>query len=126
MDTAAPENNWIDEMVNVMEEILREDLSQYREKADEYGNADLEVMGAAMEGLIKGDGVEAALSFYALGKISRAFGAMAKGEMPSDDTWHDLTVYSLMIRARRLIKKKNLHLVNEGSSEIAWGPVIDP
>ncbi len=81
------------------------DVGAFREKAKEYGSADLEVMGAAMAellGLHHDEGVEAALAFYILGKVSRAFGAIKMGKIPSDDTWHDVTVYSLMIRERRL------------------------
>jgi hypothetical protein len=42
-----------------------------------------------------------AIAFYLLGKATRVFGAYQRGGRPSDDTWHDLTVYSMMARRVR-------------------------
>ena len=39
--------------------------------------------------------------FYISGKIERAFEALHRHELPSDDTVHDATVYSMMIRRIR-------------------------
>lgn len=95
----------VSEQVELMHAMVADDLAMYDRKAKEYGSADLEVMGAAMATLLDmgnpEDGVEAAIAFYALGKIARAFGAFKLGQLPSDDTWKDLTVYSLMVRERR-------------------------
>lgn len=71
-------------------------------KAIEYGAADLEVMGTAMQHLIPKDrrsrqmGLEMALAFYCLGKCARLFGAFERGEYPSEDTWFDIGVYTRM------------------------------
>ena len=78
------------------------------DKAIEYGAADLKVMGKAMESLIVGKGsmvegevpervgIELAIAFYALGKVARLFGAYERGELPSDDCWADLGIYTRM------------------------------
>lgn len=83
------------------------DLTGFLKKYDEYGHADLDVMGTAMEALAEtpephhGTGPEMAIMFYLLGKIARAFGAYAQGQLPSDDTLHDLAVYAMMARMHR-------------------------
>lgn len=85
------------------------DLIHALEKRDEYGSADLIIMGRAMQELFPGKadmdpeslrrvGVEMAIAFYNLGKAARAIGAYAKGSVPKDDTWHDGVVYSMMVR----------------------------
>lgn len=74
-------------------------------KAVEYSAVDLEIMGAAMEAMGaagEGDGVEAAIAFYALGKLSRIAGALAEGRTPNRDSWFDLGVYARM--AQRVIE----------------------
>jgi hypothetical protein len=82
-----------------------EDLQKLLPKAREYGAADIRIMGFAMQELLSLKtlelGEEAAIAFYLLGKIARLFGAYEKGEASSDDTWHDITVYSLMGRRIR-------------------------
>lgn len=81
-------------------------------KAVEYGAADLEIMGAAMQSLFPGIdayssahqaaiGREMAVGFYALGKVARLFGAYQRGELPGEDCWFDLSVYSIMARRIR-------------------------
>lgn len=83
-------------------------------KAAEYGAADLAIMGKAMESLFPNleampaeerekVGLEMAVAFYALGKIARLFGAYQQGRLPGDDSWFDLTVYSLMARRIRSV-----------------------
>jgi hypothetical protein len=94
----------VPEQVEAMRDLTENDLAEFAKKAAEYGSADLEVMGSAMaelHGLTPEQGVEAAIAFYILGKVSRAFGAFKMGKMPSDDTWHDVSVYTWMIRERR-------------------------
>ena len=92
--------------------VATEDAIHASAKADEYGSADLLIMGKAMEELFPGKddmdpeslrrvGIEMAISFYNLGKAARTFGAYARGTFPSDDTWHDSTVYPMMARRVR-------------------------
>lgn len=82
-------------------------------KAVEYGASDLAIMGKAMEGLFpnlssnpdaaerEAIGLEMATAFYALGKVARLFGAYQQGRLPGEDSWFDLTVYSMMARRIR-------------------------
>lgn len=39
---------------------------------------------------------EAALAFYAMGKIGRIVSSYRRSMVPSDDSWHDLEVYAAM------------------------------
>jgi hypothetical protein len=71
-----------------------------------YGSADLEIMGRGLaviasdvEGVVTYD--ELAIAAYILGKISRIFGALAQGHPPTDDTWHDIAVYTKMAQRIR-------------------------
>lgn len=72
----------------------------------EEGSADLQIMGNALAELCGMHGApdavkqEMACWFYALGKISRLVSDYKQGKPGKPDTWHDLTVYSMM--ARRL------------------------
>lgn len=81
-------------------------------KAIEYGSSDLKAMGAQLVALHPGVdamgaeerdrvGSEMAIAFYLLGKVARLFGAYERGGLPSDDTIHDVTVYSMMFRRVR-------------------------
>jgi hypothetical protein len=81
-------------------------------KAIEYGSSDLKAMGQQLVALHPnvtamdaGErdrvGQEMAIAFYLLGKITRLFGAYERGGSPSDDTIHDVTVYSMMFRRVR-------------------------
>lgn len=92
-----------------MRATFEDDLKSIRAKFQEYGSSDLELMGRAMEGLlprtggIDGEdrrraGIEMALSFYGLGKSSRMFSSWENGNQPSDDTLHDSSTYSYMLR----------------------------
>lgn len=84
------------------------DLARCREKAQEYGSADLGIMAAAMASLLPDGelsraertaaGLEMAISFYELGKAARLFGAWSKGTAPGDDSWRDGGIYSYMAR----------------------------
>lgn len=75
-------------------------------KGKEYGSLDLKIIGSTMREMI---GVapdvvsdeEIGIVFYQLGKIARAVSAIGSGRRPSDDTWHDMTVYSMMVRRVR-------------------------
>lgn len=70
-------------------------------KAVAYGGHDLLVMGKAMqafmpEGTPMEVAVEAAVAFYALGKVARLIEPLAKGQKASADSWYDLGVYARM------------------------------
>lgn len=73
-------------------------------KSIEYGSADLEVMGNALQMMLvpaeKREvalGLEMACGFYALGKVARILGAFERGERPSGDSIFDLMVYAQMM-----------------------------
>lgn len=78
-------------------------------KAIEYGSSDIDLMGAAMASMMRGElagatdaerlqfGRYAAISFYALGKIARIFGALEQGKLPHPDSEFDLEVYAIML-----------------------------
>jgi hypothetical protein len=75
-------------------------------KAKEYGSTDLVIIGRAMREMIGiPDGIvsdeEIGVVFYTLGKVARAVSAIGSGQRPSDDTWHDITVYAMMVRRVR-------------------------
>lgn len=90
-------------------ETARADFEALLPKVSEYGAADLDVMGEALLATTplqttqpsRRVGHELALAFYLLGKVGRMFGAYANGKLPSDDTIHDITVYSMMLRRVR-------------------------
>lgn len=86
------------------EETFKGDFDAMAPKVGEYTASDLILMGQFMEhwlGLKPGSGAEAACMFYALGKVARAVSAYKEGRLPSEDTLHDLTVYSMMARRIR-------------------------
>jgi hypothetical protein len=102
----------VSDLVNWWNKTSAEDGTHALKKAAEYGSADLEIMGKAMEALYHGAseldpesrrrvGIEMAIAFYLMGKSARMFGAYARGTVPSDDTWHDATVYPMMARRVR-------------------------
>lgn len=94
-------------------EMAKDDAAITAPKAVEYGASDLAIMGKAMEGLFpnlssnpdaaerEAIGLEMATAFYALGKVARLFGAYQQGRLPGEDSWFDLTVYSMMARRIR-------------------------
>lgn len=101
------------ELVGWWEQLAESDAGKTAPKAIEYGAADLDIMGQAMVSL-GGDlwngasqeeklaiGREMACAFYALGKVARVFSAFQQGRRPSDDSWFDITVYSVMARRIR-------------------------
>lgn len=81
-------------------------------KRDEYGSADLRIMAGALKEMVPvpmeeeeirldAHYIEAAIAFYVLGKVSRIVGALGEGRVPSLDSWHDITIYSMMARRVR-------------------------
>lgn len=89
-------------------ELAEEDLRAYEAKRAEYGSADLDVMGAALErqGMPHGCGHECAIGFYLLGKVARLASAWAQGKEPSDDTLKDIVTYGNMMRLHREEKRR--------------------
>jgi hypothetical protein len=86
------------------DETADDDLKAVMPKVDEYTALDLEIMGDVLErwGIAaKGGGQEAACMWYLLGKVARAVAAYREGREPSEDTLHDITVYSMMARRIR-------------------------
>jgi len=85
-------------------ETARADLQAMGPKVAEYTSADLEIMGTVMESWqlsAPQAGTEAAVMWYILGKVARAVAAYREGREPSEDTLHDITVYSMMARRIR-------------------------
>lgn len=83
------------------ESASKAELDAIMPKVIEYGASDLKLMGEALlmsmpqcQGKVMPE--ELAIAFYAFGKAARLMGAYADGQEPSDDTWHDLGVYSRM------------------------------
>lgn len=100
--------------------IANGDCRGYVDKAGEYGHVDLDLLGAGTMAVIDPDGTrfaavmeglndqerarvvrELGIAFYLHGKIARMLGAYADGRIPSDDTWTDTTIYSMMGRLNR-------------------------
>lgn len=75
-------------------------------KAKEYGSLDLKIIGSTLREMV---GIapdiisdeEIGMTFYLLGKVARAVSAISAGRKPSDDTWHDVVVYGMMVRRVR-------------------------
>ncbi len=90
-------NWWLDE--------TRSELDSVIPKALEYGSADLKVIGFALSQMIgEPKGVtndELGIAFYVLGKVARLVGGYADGRAPSDDTWHDIAIYTKMAQYAR-------------------------
>lgn len=88
-------------------EVSQADYEAAGAKAAEYGSRDLTELGRKLALLMGWDDCpERVLSelgcwFYIAGKVERAFEALGRHELPSDDTAHDITVYSMMIRRIR-------------------------
>jgi hypothetical protein len=88
-----------------------EDFVAGAPKVDEYGAHDLEIMGAVLVLLAYKDkitvlteaqaapiGTELACWFYVLGKVARLVSDYMAKRSGKDDTWHDITYYSMMAR----------------------------
>lgn len=76
-------------------------------KAIEYSSTDLVDLGrqiACLAGWAEFDDAhlaELGIAFYVAGKISRVMGAIRDGRLPSEDTWHDIAVYTKMVQRVR-------------------------
>lgn len=110
LEVQPDEVRW-NEIEKAMYAMFSRDMAALKEKALEYGAADLKIMGKAMESLLPDSGLDAesmrraglemAIGFYAMGKAARLYGAWEKGREPSEDTWHDLGIYAYMARIVR-------------------------
>jgi hypothetical protein len=90
-------NWWLDETRNELDSVIP--------KALEYGSADLKVIGFALSQMIGEpkdvSNDELGIAFYVLGKVARLVGGYADGRKPSDDTWHDIAIYTKMAQYAR-------------------------
>lgn len=87
-------------------ETVADDMARTIPKIQEYGNKDLEAIGAAfahMQGktIIQKNAAIYGCMFYALGKLTRAVAALERGDTPSEDTLFDLSIYAMMARSFR-------------------------
>lgn len=82
------------------------ELDSLLPKMVEYSSHDLEIMGQTLLDLrpeLRGqvNPAEIAIAFYAFGKMARIMGAYTDGVRPSDDSWHDLSIYARMAQRVR-------------------------
>lgn len=83
------------------------DYQAFGPKLAEYGANDLKEIGRKLARLMNWDDItdaqmnELGCWFYLCGKVERAFEALHRHELPSDDTNHDAVVYGMMIRRIR-------------------------
>lgn len=76
-------------------------------KIQEYGTHDLTEIGRSMGRLMgwtdltDAEAGEVGIWFYLQGKVARAFEALGRHELPSDDTVFDTKIYATMIEAYR-------------------------
>lgn len=87
-------------------EVSADDVEPAIIKGKEYGSLDLIVIGRTMREMIGiapdvVSDAEVGIIFYQLGKVARAVSAIHSGRRPSDDTWHDIVVYGMMVRRIR-------------------------
>jgi len=90
------------------EDTTDDELASLLPKVIEYGSHDLKIIGDVMlllrpELRGKVNPEEMGVAFYALGKIARIMGAYADGIAPSNDSWHDLAIYSRMAQRIRSV-----------------------
>lgn len=90
------------ELTQWLEALEENGIPETVRKAVQYGSSDLRVMGEALALLLPKErrsahiGMQMAVGFYALGKVSRLFGAFEQGTLPTADDWFDLKVYATM------------------------------
>jgi len=87
-----------------------EEITGVVPKAVEYSSTDLidlgrqiaDVAGWSVEQKAdEGALAELGIAFYVAGKVGRVMGAIKEGRRPSDDTWHDIAVYTKMAQRVR-------------------------
>lgn len=91
------------ELIQWWVKLAEADASRTIPKAVEYSAHDLVAMGVGLleSGASDKRRTEAAIAFYACGKAARLVGAYCEGRDPGDDSWFDLSVYSMMGRRVR-------------------------
>ena len=82
------------------------DYESFGPKLAEYGAGDLVAIGQQMAGIAgrevdEQQAAELGVFFYLFGKMARWAEALEQGRAVSDDTLHDITVYSMMARRIR-------------------------
>jgi hypothetical protein len=98
-DDATPQDDPPAEIQSWWLAVAETDLAAFQPKLRQYGSHDLLVVGMGLNpNLDRQQAMEAGVAFYVLGKAARAVEAYRNGFSASDDTWHDLTVYSMMAR----------------------------
>lgn len=84
-----------------------EDAALITEKYKEYGNTALLEVGQQLadvmgrEDITKAEAQELGIWFFMMGKMARLKSAILRGDQASEDTWQDLTCYSMMGRRIR-------------------------
>ncbi|CAB4177881.1 hypothetical protein UFOVP1462_7 [uncultured Caudovirales phage] len=102
---AEPKPPTTQDLANWWLEETKSELKSVIPKAVEYGSSDLKVIGFALEQMsgkpaqVTHD--ELGIAFYVLGKVARLIGGYADGRAPSDDTWHDIAIYTKMAQYAR-------------------------
>lgn len=106
-----PEGEQFEELLTWWRSISESDAQRTVPKAIEYGSIDLNIIGFALGECIPAlkekrhegstHAAEMGIAFYLLGKIARMVSAYSEGQEASDDTWMDVTVYSMMGRRVR-------------------------
>jgi hypothetical protein len=94
-----PMNELAEKLSDWWSEVSIVDIDLTIPKVNEYGSHDLIAQGKAVRPEL--DDAEAAIygcMFYALGKVYRALNQLNRGEMPSEDTLFDLSIYAMMAR----------------------------
>lgn len=94
---------------NWWEETSEAELVACVPKAVEYGSTDLAVIGRT-QGRLMGrtsltheEATELGIFFYLMGKIARWEDAIINGRRVSDDTLHDVAVYTKMMQRTRAV-----------------------
>ncbi len=106
------ERDAVNELQDLWGQINADEMGKVIPKAVQYGAADLDVMGYVLGKILNAPTArerewsppelqELAVFFYTMGKVARMAGAYAQGDMPSDDTWHDTSVYARMTQVIR-------------------------
>lgn len=94
---------------NWWEETSEAELVACVPKAVEYGSTDLAVIGRTQgrlmgrENLTHEEATELGIFFYLMGKIARWEDAIINGRRVSDDTLHDVAVYTKMMQRTRAV-----------------------
>jgi len=83
------------------------DAEAAEEKLKVYGSRDLTAIGDDLAAIAGWDDcpdkvkAELGVAFYLRGKVARMMGAYCAHTLPSDDTWHDASCYTMMARRIR-------------------------